>query len=319
MRSLLNRRSSTRQTHDRQTAFNNLEHDPIPLSSPTLASDLSLDWPVAVQPAYVMDVDANPRPIPGRLAVVRGDNGTPLGVVGERYEPVQNDTLLGLVRSVADPESKVIGSTVVDGGASFHLTASVPGLARAIKGDALDGRITISNSHDGSGALRLSMMIYRQVCKNGMRAWRGEGSHTMRHTLSIHSKVDAVALAYRETVAQFAGMVDRLSELANVPNDPKHLERISLAAFGVTLEDIAEETERSRTIRLNRMQDISRLRRAPTNTLEGTGRTLYSDLQAVTEWVNHGRGDETGLGILDGSGADMIERATAEAFAIAGV
>jgi phage/plasmid-like protein (TIGR03299 family) len=319
MRSTLSRRSSTRETHNRLTAFNNRESTPIPFSSPTLASDLGLDWPVAVQPAYVMDADANPRPIPHRLAVVRGDTGAPLGVVGERYEPVQNETLLNLVRSVSDPESKVVGSQVVDGGASFHLTASVPGLARAIKGDALDGRITISNSHDGSGALRLSMMIFRLVCTNGMRAWRADGSHTMRHTLSIHSKVDAVALAYRETIAQFAGMVDRLTVLADIPNNPKHLERITLAAFGVTLEDIADETERSRTIRQNRMDAIATLRRSPTNNHAGTGSTLYSDLQAVTEWINHGRGDETGLGILDGSGADMIERATVEAFAIAGV
>jgi len=290
---------------------------PVAIDSPTLAADLGLDWTVRTTGSYVLDQDANPRPIPGRLAVVRDDTGAPLGVVGTRYEPVQNAVILDTIKAVSDPGSAVTGLQVLDGGARFHLVTSVPGLSGAIRGDAMDGRLVISNAHDGSGSLRISLLILRQICSNGMVGWSADGRHTMRHTLSINSRVDAVRTAYRETIAQFAGMVSRLEVLADTPASPKNLERITLAAFGLTLADLADETERSRTIRTNKQREIAHLRRSETNQTQGTGQTLFSDLQAVTEFINHGRGDDDGTGILDGTGADMIERATAEAFHIA--
>lgn len=299
----------------------------LPLSTPDLASRLGIDWKTNLTPAYVLDADANPRPIPGRQALVRGDNGHPLAVVGTRFTPFQNGEALDAIRKVADPEAVVTKARTYGGGEHVMVACRLPSLTATYGADRLDGFLAFSIRH-GSGCVGFDMMTFRKVCSNGAMAWAAEqvaGGTRFRHTASIHGKVDSLADSYKQAIAMWAGVTEAFAAMVKRPSTMDDsalisrgrdsLSRISLAAFGITLDDIAEETERSRTIRQNKEAVIRRIRRSDTCNVDGTAGTVYADLQAVTEWINHERGEADEA--LFGGGADMIERATAEAYAIA--
>ncbi len=306
-----------------------LMSNPLNLPLSTSADALGIGWTADLSQAYVLDADANPRPIPGRQALVRSDNGNPLAVVGSRFTPYQNADALDALRKVADPDATILQARAFEGGEHVMVSCRMPSLTASFGSDRLDGFLAFSVRH-GSGCVGFDLMTFRKVCSNGAMAWSKEtakGGTRFRHTASIHGKVDALADSYREAIAMWAGTTAAFQAMVQRPTiyssgrrgDDGHklgsLERISLAAFGLTLEDIAEETERSGTIRTNKERAIQAIRRSDTCNVPGTAGTVYADLQAVTEWINHERGD--GEDAIFGGGADMIERATAEAYAIA--
>lgn len=295
------------------------------LDTPNLSQALGLNWSADLTPVYVMDADANPRPVPGRMGLVRSDNGKPLSIVGSRFVPFQNEQTLDFFRKVADPDSVIVGSRSYNGGEHVTITARVPSLTASYGQDVTQGFLTISNRH-GTGSLETSLWANRLVCSNGAKISirMGETLASGRHTMGLTAKVDNLSDSYKLQIAMWAGateqfrvMVQRPSYERSTKSAPSSLERITLASFGLTLEDLADETDRSRTIRENKQQTIRRIRRSDTCNVDGTAGTVYADLQAVTEFFNHERGDEDGESGMFGANADAMERAHAEAFAIA--
>lgn len=287
----------------------------LPVTSPTLAHDLGLDWDVATVPAFILDGEGNPRPVPGSKVITRTDNGNPLGVVGDRFVPLSNVAALDLFRQVADPDATIAGVQMYNGGRQVSIAARIPSLTLSHGADRSDGFVMLSNHH-GTGSLSIDLLIVRLVCSNGARHWLTESSSRMRHTASIVKRVEAIGDQWAETIAQWAGYKAEADALIATPTAPEYVERLTLAAFDLTLADIADETDRSRTIRENKLTEIRGIRRSPTCNVDGTAGTLYSDLQAVTEWVNH-RADDDGESALFNGGAEMIERATSAAVEIA--
>ena len=133
-------------------------------------------------------------PIPSRKAVVRSDTEDVLGVVGNSYVPVQNKQAFGFLDAIA-----------ADGGIRYHtagalrkgeriwLLGKLPGQIR-VKGseDLTEKYLLLSNSHDGSSALRVFFTPIRVVCSNTLamadRSGKGEGI-AIRHQGNLASKV----------------------------------------------------------------------------------------------------------------------------------
>ena len=134
--------------------------------------------------------------IPGRFCNVRTDTGAPLGIVGERYEIVQN-------RDAFDFFDDLIGK----GDAHYHTAGSLYGgrkvwmLARLnrdilIGGDpdeAIDPFVCLVNGHDGNTAVTVVTTPIRVVCQNTLQwslkaatnCWKG------RHTANITQQARA--------------------------------------------------------------------------------------------------------------------------------
>lgn len=289
-----------------------------PLLSIITPFDIGLDWTADLSPCYVLDADANMRPIPHKKALVRSDNGLPLGVVGERFEPYQNHQAIEFLRQIGDNEARIAGVQQYRGGEHVTIACAIPSMSVTFGKDETDGFLLLSNRH-GSGSMTIDLLVLRKICQNGMRRWIKSEKNSIRHTAGIHGKANDLSNKLGKAFGTWRHTIRELEQMTQVAASSAILTQITHAAFEVTVDTMKSETERSKTIRENREANIRHIRRSPTCNVDGTAKTIYSDLQAVIEYIQHERNDNDGESSLFGSGAEMIERAHAKALELATV
>ena len=132
--------------------------------------------------------------VPKTKAVVRYDNQTVLGVVSNRYVPVQNRQAFGFLDAVvADDGLRYHTAGALGQGEKIFLLAKLPGHLRVLNTeDVVDKYLLLSNSHNGSSALRVLFTPVRVVCQNtlSMALSRGNGQGvSIRHNGDLTAKI----------------------------------------------------------------------------------------------------------------------------------
>ena len=147
-------------------------------------------------------------------ANVRDSDGAVLGVVSERYKIVQNAEAFEFTDSLIGGDVRYETAGSLNGGRKIWLLAKLP--ETEIVGDKTEPYLCFTNTHDGSGAIRVCMTPIRVVCNNTLnlalcsarRAW------SVRHTGDMASKMHEarvcleMACAYMDELGQTA---DRLA------------------------------------------------------------------------------------------------------------
>lgn len=166
-----------------------------------------LDWTVDANPI----LDINGSIIEGYKANTRSSDGRVLGVVGNKYSIVQNaeafeftDTLLG-----EGLRYETAGS--LRGGKQIWLLGKMP--EQAILGDKVEPYICFTNTHDGSGAVRICMTPIRVVCNNtlNMALEGAKRSWSTRHSGDIKLRLEEA----RQTLQLADLYMKRLDEEAD--------------------------------------------------------------------------------------------------------
>jgi len=145
-----------------------------------------------------------------------------LGIVGERYVPLQNEDLFSF------------GDNLLDGGGRWETAGSIKGGRQVFGSIALENSITldpngiadkidnyllINTSHDGSIAIQASITPVRVVCANtlnlALTSFKGKNASKqtfkIRHTSTAEGKI-AVA---RQALGLANTYIDEFSQLAN--------------------------------------------------------------------------------------------------------
>lgn len=142
-----------------------------------------------------------------------------LGVVGERYVPLQNEDLF------------TFGDAILDGGGRWETAGSLKG-GRVVFGslaleretildpngvaDKVKTYLLVNTSHDGSVAIQASVTPVRVVCANTLAVALGKGrrgvkqSFKIRHTQSADGKVQQA----REALGVANAYMDEFSKMA---------------------------------------------------------------------------------------------------------
>ena len=132
--------------------------------------------------------------VEGRRAVVRYDNQTVLGVVSDRYVPVQNSHAFGFLDAVvADSGLRYHTAGALGRGEKIFLLAKLPESIRVKNSDDLvDKFLLLTNAHDGSAALRVFFTPIRVVCQNTLsmaeRQGHGQGVSIL-HKGNLEGKI----------------------------------------------------------------------------------------------------------------------------------
>ena len=156
--------------------------------APTSAAALrlaQLDWTVDQHPVF-----ADGNEVAGYKANVRSSDGRCLGIVSNRYKVVQNVDAFSFTDSLIGGDVRYETAGSLNGGRKIWLLARLP--ETEICGDKTDPYMVFSNTHDGTGAVRVCMTPIRVVCNNTLNLALGSAQRawSVRHVGDISTKLN---------------------------------------------------------------------------------------------------------------------------------
>jgi len=256
-----------------------------------------LDYEVKLTPIATYDGLT----VEGRRAVVRYDKQEVLGVVSDRYVPVQNRQAFGFLDAVvADGGLRYHTAGALGKGEKVFLLAKLPGHLRVKNSeDLVDKYLLLANSHDGSSALRGFFTPVRVVCQNTLsmaeRQGRGKGIsilHKGKLEVKIREAQRVLGLAQR-FYDDASAQIDRLASYY-----PSVAE---LGSYFRALYPDPEEGKNNRRAERVR-EELHRLfEEGQGHDMPEIRRSAWVAYNAVTELVDHQRSSR---------GGDDLERAS---------
>lgn len=128
-----------------------------------------LDWQVLQEPVYTSAGEL----VSGYKVNVRDTDRNILGIVSDRYKIVQNEEAFSFTDALLGEGVKYETAGSIANGKIVWMLARMP-QRYIISGDAIEPYLVFSNTHDGSGAIRVAMTPIRVVCQNTLNlALRG--------------------------------------------------------------------------------------------------------------------------------------------------
>ena len=237
-----------------------------------------------------------------------------LGVVGERYVPLQNEDLFDF------------GDLMLDGGGRWETAGSIKN-GRVVFGslaleretildpngvsDKVNTYLLINTSHDGSVAIQASITPVRVVCANtlnlalGQRGRNGsvKQSFKIRHTATASGKVQQA----REALGLANAYMDKFDEMAKAMIEKE----ISKAKFDEIIELAypKPETDSKGSLKkwetkIDTIQQI--YQSATTNMIAGTSWGAFNALTERLDWHRAGRNGNTESILASASGFDPV-------------
>ncbi len=157
--------------------------------------------------------------IPGYKANRRNTDGAILGIVSDRYKIVQNTEAFeftdGLVGETEDGVVKYETAGSLAGGKRIWLLAKMP--TKNIVDDDVEPYMVFTNSHDGTGAIRIAMTPIRVVCQNTMNlALRtAKRQWSTKHMGDMRSKLEEARICLQLANEYMVGLEEEADRLAN--------------------------------------------------------------------------------------------------------
>ena len=214
-----------------------------------------------------------------------------LGVVGSKYEPVQNEASCTLLDALTEEGGAVYETAgALRGGRDTFVTMKLPKSmdfeGRDGSKDRTDWYLAALNSHDGSSAFRFLLTPIRIVCANTQAAAiaRAKASFAIRHTGGARGAINeartALGLSWRYMEAFEA-------EAAALYAAPMELEEVRDFAAELVKVDQAPSAA-ARTRRREQASGIVKLFvSSPTIAPTPIAGTRWAAYNAVTEYVDH--------------------------------
>lgn len=238
-----------------------------------------LDWNVVQEPIYTETEDL----IEGYKANIRDSDRRVLGVVTERYKVIQNreafaftDELLG-----AGVRYETAGS--LQGGRRVWMLAHLPH-EYIISGERISPYLLFSNTHDGSGAIKVALTPIRVVCNNtlNLALSTAKRSWSMIHTGDIKGKLKEA----KDTLFMAENYMDSLGKEFETLRKKNLTDKQVMEYIEILLP--AEENatlQQKRNIR--RLQEDMKVRYFDAPDLQDVGKNAYRFLNAVSDFATH--------------------------------
>lgn len=221
--------------------------------------------------------------IPNYKANVRSSDGSVLGVVSDQYKIVQNVDAFAFTDALIGGDVPVRYDTAgsLRGGRKIWLLAKLPDTE--IVGDKTEPYLCFSNTHDGSGAIRVCMTPVRVVCNNTLNiALNGaKRSWSVRHTGDIQAKLHEARMCLDMANKYMDRLGEYADQMANKSVTDEQIAKILDEMFPVSEESSDREKKNAEKARTEYMicyfaPDIAKFRG-----------TAWGALNAMSDMVGH--------------------------------
>ena len=237
-----------------------------------------LNWDVNPMPVF----DSHGREIPGYSANVRSSDESVLGIVGSRYQIVQNREAFDFTDSLIGEGLKYETAGSLKGGKRIWLLGKMP--ERYINGDKFDPYICFTNTHDGTGAVKCCMTPIRVVCNNtlNMALEGAKQSWSTRHTGNIQTKLADARRTLELADLYLRKFAEQADQLANESMDSQMV----ISVLNQIVPVPKDATDRQKKYAQQTKDQIQICMLAPD--ILKFARTKWGFLNAVADYVDHG-------------------------------
>lgn len=237
-----------------------------------------------------------------------------LGVVGNRYTPVQNPEAFSFLNVIAD-ESGAVFETAgsIDNGKKVFMTMKMPDSLQIGGIDQVDLYLMAWNTHDGTSSFQVMVTPIRVVCQNTLTAaiQSAKSTFAWRHTPSVTNKVQQA----RETLGLTFKYVESFEKQAELLLSQKMTDKQFLGLVE-TLIPINEDEDRKRNLADTARASLMGLWNAPTQqNVKGTKWAAYNAFAEYSDWAKPVRSDSPdtarAIRIVTGAGDTFKNKALA--------
>lgn len=146
-----------------------------------------LDWRVIQSPVICAD---NGTIIPGFKANIRESDRKVLGMVTDKYKIVQNEDAFAFTDALLGEGVRYETAGSLASGRRVWMLARME--SKLMTGEQIDPYLVFTNSHDGSGAIRVAITPVRVVCQNtlNLALRQAERQWSCIHKGDIDSKLE---------------------------------------------------------------------------------------------------------------------------------
>lgn len=278
-----------------------------------------LDFTVEKQPIYLKDgqlIDTN-------FATLRTDTKQILGVVGSKYEIVQNATAFSFFDNLVNDGSGIKYETAgaLGNGERIFITAKMPEVIKVGRNDLIEQYIFLTTSHDGSGSIMAAFTPIRIVCNNTLTMALKNNSNavTIKHTANAESKLKEAARIISMTEHNSDILCTLFNKWAKVRVNDEELKKLIALAMAPTKEVFTAVAEGNTAFEFTKQfEDVcgnvfEYAMSHETQQMPTTAGTLYGAYNAITGYyqnVKTYRSEDTKLNsILFGTGNERSRKA----------
>lgn len=251
------------------------------LNSSDALNEASLDWNVFQKPIMTGDF----KTIPGYKANIRETDEKVLGVVTDRYKVVQNHEAFAFTDALLGEGVKYETAGSLQDGKKIWLLARLPE-NYIISGDRVSPYMVFSNSHDGSGAIKVAMTPVRVVCQNTLNLALSDAKRIWStiHTGDIKSKlVEAkkTLLLAEYYMDKLGAEIDSLNKVKLT--DAKAIEYISIL---IPMPDNASKIQEKN---IQQLRNDIEMRYFEAPDLLNLPKSGYRFINAVSDFATHAK------------------------------
>lgn len=240
-----------------------------------------LNWNVVQEPIYT----ENTEQIPGYKVNLRDTDRRVLGVVTDRYRVVQNREAFAFTDELLGQGVRYETAGSLQSGRKVWLLAHMPH-EYIISGERISPYLLFSNTHDGSGAVKVALTPIRVVCNNTLNlALRSaERSWSMIHTGDIQSKIKEAS----DTLFKAERYMDELGKEFETLKMHKLSDRQVMDYIEILLP-IDDGSTPQQIKNMKRLQEDMKVRYFDAPDLQDTGKNAYRFINAVSDFATHAK------------------------------
>ena len=292
-----------------------LEDNPTPAEAIKLAG---LDWEVEGRPVFGVSNEGHNgacaddySAISGYQAITRATDGRVFAIMTDSYEVYQNrDAFAWVEPLVENGLLKLETAGSLGDGKVIWILAGVVGAEEEVRpGDVVKQYVLLATSHNGSMSVNTGFCAKRVCCENTLRMAREEGTmNRVRHGKTMKVRLDIAREVIEGNINKFRHSIGLAQSMADREVTADLLVSYINRVFPAETSDQLQK----------RVDLIMPLFEGGRGNGQGTLWDLYN---AVTEWLNYGRGknaDSRLNSLWFGEGAKISDRAWGEAVRLIG-
>ena len=239
--------------------------------------------------------------MPEKYVTVRTDSTLGLGVVGERYQIVQNRDAFAFFDEITEKgEATYETAGVLGRGEKVWLLANLEDLGFSIGADMHKSYLLLYSTHDGTGGLQIRFVNTRVVCANTVAMAFSEKDNrnmSIRHTGDVAKKMTEAAKIIASAKHTQKEVATYLAKFLATKLTEKQIG----SYFDKVLKIDAIRTDDISSRKTNEKDILFSLSKSGLGIDKSNRGTLFSAYCAVTEYTTHHR-------TVKGEGEDKTQR-----------